>query len=450
VMPIISENEAITGYVTVNRDITKRKQLELQLKKEKERLEVLSDLAGVFAEITSDYSYALTYTAEKIAITIGELCIIKLISIDNKQFEFPAVFHRNIEQRNYLLKLYHEAPDPIDSGYSSKVIRDSSPILITSLTDYSELRPTMRKYADKYGISSLVIVPIQAEGKTLGIINMSRNRPDNSYTNEDLMFLQSVAGKIGIGVSKARLFNEKLHEIEERKKIEVELTTQLTHIKVIEEKIKTALQEKEVLLRELYHRTKNNMQVINSLLGLRGELAREDSVKSILNDMKNRIQAIALVHQKLYQSKNLSRVDLKDYITEFTQLLMKSYSSVDKNIELKLDLESINVLIDTAVPCGLTINELLSNSFKYAFPEDREGAIYIGLHRYQTGNIELIVSDNGIGLPDGTSLITGNTIGSQLIYSIVEGQLNGELNMETKNGISCTIKFNDEIIKERI
>jgi PAS domain S-box-containing protein len=180
----------------------------------------------------------------------------------------------------------------------------------------------------------------------------------------------------------------------------VAVDSDITAMKKAQESIEASLNEKEVLLRELYHRTKNNMQVISSLLGLKAADVNDPLTTSILEDMKNRIQAIALVHQKLYQSQNLSRVNIREYITDLTDLLKSSYLVNPDQIDFRLELDEISVLIDTAVPCGLIINELISNSLKYAFPEGRKGAICIRFLRVEDDIIELEVSDNGIGITD--------------------------------------------------
>ena len=228
------------------------------------------------------------------------------------------------------------------------------------------------------------------------------------------------------------------------------LTIDITERKLTEEKIRKALKDKEVLLRELYHRTKNNMQIVYSLLGLKGETTKEESVKSILGEMRNRIMTISLVHQKLYQSKDLSNIDLKEYITELITLLMNSYSSLNKNVDIMFDLEEISVLIDTAVPVGLIINELISNSLKHAFPDGRKGKIFVHLHRTDTNFIELKVSDDGIGIPEGVDILSPNTLGAQLFHSIVEDQLGGTLELDTTNGVSCTIQFGELLYEERV
>jgi two-component sensor histidine kinase len=217
-----------------------------------------------------------------------------------------------------------------------------------------------------------------------------------------------------------------------------------------EEKLKLALEEKEVLLRELYHRTKNNMQVVYSFLGLKAETIEDEKTKAILKDMGTRIQSIALVHQKLYHSHNLSRIDLKEYITDLVQLLMNSYSSAGKDIKLSLNLESIDVLIDTAIPCGLLINEIISNSFKHGFKNRRGGRIAVKLIRENQDIIELLISDNGVGISKGIDLFSENTLGLRLFMNIVEEQLQGNVVFETKKGVSCSIRFKDIFYKERV
>ena len=224
----------------------------------------------------------------------------------------------------------------------------------------------------------------------------------------------------------------------------------ITESKIAEKTIRASLKEKEVLLRELYHRTKNNMQVISSLIGLKSASIKDDQMINILHDMKNRIQTIALVHQKLYQSQNLSRVDLKEYITDLVSLLVSSYADVQDKITFTLNLENINVLIDTAVPCGLIINELISNSFKHAFPGDRKGNICVQLKKLEEDTIELVISDNGIGIPDGFNLLDKNTLGIQVFYNIATEQLMGDVKIESNNGLIFTIHFKDVSYEERV
>jgi PAS domain S-box-containing protein len=230
----------------------------------------------------------------------------------------------------------------------------------------------------------------------------------------------------------------------------------ITHIqdftkrKEAEDTIKASLKEKEALIREIYHRTKNNMQVICAMLGLKALSIQDKKTKSILKEMQNRIQTMALVHQKLYQSKNLSKVDLKEYISDLAELLVKSYNVSSEKVSLKLDLESISVLIDTAVPCGLLINEIVSNSFKYAFPGDRKGQIEISIKRTNADFLELKVSDNGVGVKQDLFSLQEESLGLKLLSAIAEDQLQGELKCDTENGVAYEITFRDVLYSERI
>ncbi len=223
----------------------------------------------------------------------------------------------------------------------------------------------------------------------------------------------------------------------------------ITERKQNEERIKAALAEKEVLLRELYHRTKNNMQVIGSLLSLQATQAKSASVSTVFKEMETRIRAMALVHQKLYQSQNLSSLDLKEYISDLALLLSRSYRLDADRVSLVLELEPVPVLIDTAIPCGLILHELISNAFKHGFPGKRRGQIRICLSK--TGDaIALQVSDNGVGLATDFDPRQSQTLGLQTILGIGEHQLQGQVTLKTGPGVTCTIQFKDNLYQARI
>ena len=247
------------------------------------------------------------------------------------------------------------------------------------------------------------------------------------------------------------IFNSAVPVYENGNKIigAVVVNQDITELKRAEESLKDSLKEKEILLKELYHRTKNNMQVISSLLGLKAASIEDERLTKILDEMNVRIQTISLVHQKLYQSQNLSRIDLKDYITDLINLIEKSYQDEPGRISITTDLESINVLIDTAIPCGLIINELVSNAFKYAFPGKRKGCIKINLKHVVGDIIELNISDDGVGVPEGFNMMETNTLGYKLFKNIAENQLMGTIKIDNQKGLSFTVHFR-EIYKERV
>jgi len=225
----------------------------------------------------------------------------------------------------------------------------------------------------------------------------------------------------------------------------------ITQRKQIELALEYSLNEKNQLLRELYHRTKNNMQVIISMLMMEMDRSQDQATRTTFQETISRIQAMALVHEKLYQSKHLSSIKLNDYIRDLSLLLKKTYQVEQNDIQINLDLQPTSTLIDIAMPCGLVINELISNAFKHAFPHSRAGIISIQLiHHAEQGMIHLVVSDNGISLPDELDLKQSASFGIPIIISIIEHQLQGVIEFEGQNGVTCRMQFPENLYEERV
>jgi two-component sensor histidine kinase len=210
-----------------------------------------------------------------------------------------------------------------------------------------------------------------------------------------------------------------------------------------EEHLITSLKEKEILLRELYHRTKNNMQVISSLLELQSITIDDKKTLQMFKDIQNRIRSIALVHEKLYQSKDLSNVNLKEYIADLIHALLISYEGRKRRVSLKADVDNIFLSLDTVTPCGMIISELVSNSLKYAFPDESKGEIIIGFHLTDDGEVNLRISDNGIGLPEGLDFRNAKSLGFKLICKLTEDQLKGTVELEDRKGTAFLVKFRE-------
>ena len=216
----------------------------------------------------------------------------------------------------------------------------------------------------------------------------------------------------------------------------------VTDKKKVQQELTAALEEREILLRELYHRTKNNMQVIVSMLSLKRSVVESGEVKSALKEMEGKIFAMALVHQKLYKSKNLSRLDLKEYLLELGQLIEEAYRRSLSKIEVAYDLCSLSVLIDTAVPIGLIVNEFMVNAFKHAFPEGMSGKVQVNLSSLNDSEYAVTVSDNGVGIKDkdfDTKL--GRTLGLRTIKNLARGQLGGKAFFSSDGGFTGKIVF---------
>jgi PAS domain S-box-containing protein len=204
----------------------------------------------------------------------------------------------------------------------------------------------------------------------------------------------------------------------------------ITERRKAEETIQASLREKEALLREIHHRVKNNLQVTSSLLRLQAAAIGDPAARSMFEETENRIRSMALVHEKLYQSTNLSRIDFADYIRTLGALLFRSSAITPENVVLEVSGGEVFLSIDSAVPAGLIVNELLSNALKHAFPADRRGVIAVSLEERSDGWIRVHLRDNGIGLPEDFDLDRTGTLGLQLVHALVQ-QVDGRITIET-------------------
>lgn len=215
----------------------------------------------------------------------------------------------------------------------------------------------------------------------------------------------------------------------------------ITERKKAEEKIKASLREKEVLLQEIHHRVKNNLQVISSLLKLQSEYIKDKQAFQMFKESQDRVKSMALVHEKLYLSKDLMNIDFKDYIQDLTYKLFRSYGVDPSKIALRMDVKDISLRIDTAIPCGLIINELIPNSLKYAFPPGRDGEIKVALRYIDKNEIELKVKDNGVGLPEDFDFRKTKSLGLHLVTIVAEDQLDGRIKLNRVKGTEFKITF---------
>jgi len=222
----------------------------------------------------------------------------------------------------------------------------------------------------------------------------------------------------------------------------------LSDIKNVENNLKASLQEKEVLVREIHHRVKNNMQIISSLLNLQTKYVDDNEAVNILKESQNRVKSMAIIHEKLYRSNNLTKINFVDYIQSLVLNLFYSYNIKETQIKPILILEDICLNMETAVPCGLIISELISNSLKYAFPNNMHGEIIISL-KSEEDSYQLCISDNGIGLPEDINFSNIKTLGLRLVNSLIE-QIDGEVTIYRDNGTRYEINFKEQLYKDRI
>jgi hypothetical protein len=224
--------------------------------------------------------------------------------------------------------------------------------------------------------------------------------------------------------------------------------TDITERKAAEEQTREALRREVLLKEEIHHRVKNNLQVVNSLLYLESIGAAEQATREILRDCQSRIKAIALIHEKLYRSEDIERVDFIEYVTDLISDLIRTYGVHRKDVTVHTDIENFSLGVDAAVPCGLIINELISNVFKHAFVDGAKGDLWIKMSQLGDKTYMLTVRDNGVGLPEGFSLETTNSLGMKLVRDLAR-QLDGDISVENGNGATFRATFREPTYLER-
>jgi len=226
------------------------------------------------------------------------------------------------------------------------------------------------------------------------------------------------------------------------------VTRDITARKQAQEKLTASLKEKEVLLKEIHHRVKNNLQVISSLLSLQSQHITDKDSRAMFQESQSRVRAIALIHEKLYQSEDIAHIDIASYIQDLTALLFSTYT-VRNAIKVDITITDIFLTITTAIPCGLIINELVSNALKHAFPKERDGTITVSMTPSTNDSLILTVSDTGIGFPEEIDFRNTTTLGMQLVITLVE-QLEGTITLDRSEGrTTFTITFSGGVEYKR-
>ena len=274
-------------------------------------------------------------------------------------------------------------------------------------------------------VGSRVVVPMEVHGQVVGGLSFTFAE-SREFSPADQEFMQTLAGQCAQALERARLYEQSQAELAARRQAEERLTV--------------LLQEKEVLLREVHHRVRNNLQAIFNLLYLQADYLQDEPTRQMLQDIQARIKSIALVHEKLYQTGNLAELNFAEYLTSLAHYLLQTYGARPERIALHIETEVETLDLDTAVPLGIIINELVSNALQYAFPEGEAGEIRIELRMEEARQLRLIVSDNGVGLPQEVDLTTVGSLGLQLV-GMLTSHMRGQLDLQRNGGTTFKIQF---------
>ncbi len=411
--PICSPDGAVIGAVETLSDVTDRIRAEDALRLNNLRLDTLLRINQMTeAPIEEIMKYVFE---EAVRLTKSEIGYLGRMNDDETEMEVLA-WSRGVmpECRTGEKTLRFPVGN---AGLWAEAVRQRRPIITN---DYEAANPWKKGYpAGHITLKRHMNVPIMAGPQITMIVGVGNKAED--YDEAD--------------VRQLTLLMEGMLRLIERKDAE--------------DSLRNSLAEKDVILRELYHRTKNNMQVICSMLNLKAAEIKDPVMQDVYNDIQNKIRTMALVHQKLYDSKDLSNLNLNEYAGGVADLLLKNNELLPGQVTIHQSVDAIPISIDTAMPLGLVLNELISNSIKHAFPDKRTGEIWIEMHPDNEGII-FEYRDNGIGLPRGFNPADSPTLGMSIIKNLSRMQLGGDVRFFNGNGFGCNITVRTKLYRRRI
>jgi PAS domain S-box-containing protein len=243
-------------------------------------------------------------------------------------------------------------------------------------------------------------------------------------------------GKVTRDITDRRRTEEEIHRLNED--LEARVMDRTRALEEANARLRGSLSEKETLLKEIHHRVKNNLQIVYSLINLQSKNVRDPKALEGLEDCRERVRAMAMVHEKLYRSKDLARIDFRDYVAELTKGLSQTYGT--RGVSVRVDADEVSLGIDEAVPCGLIVHELVSNCLKHAFPSGRGGEVVVELRREGAGQLHVTVRDDGVGFPAGMDFRSMTSLGLQLVSGLAR-QLGGSVRRKEGRGTAFEVVF---------
>ncbi|MGH2575342.1 MAG: histidine kinase dimerization/phosphoacceptor domain -containing protein, partial [Ignavibacteria bacterium] len=432
---IKDKGDKTIGLIGVGMDITGRKQTETIIDKRNSEIKLLYEAGKLLSgTLNLNELYEMMY---QLISKIAECDELSISSFDLKDNMIRYTFLRD-RRENEPIDVRQLPPIPLAPegfGIQSRVIRTGKPLVLNNYqeslkkvkTSYTFSREGVVTKGDESSFQprSALVLPIKMDNRVVGVAQIFSGRA-NAYSQEQLNFVEALMHQLALASNNALLYQHAQDEIKERS--------------ASDEKIKQSLLEKELLLKEIHHRVKNNLQIISSLLNFQSKYIKDKDSMQMFKESQNRVKSIALIHEKLYQTRDLSRIDFDKYIKSLTSHLQTTFGRKSDQISIKTKAENIFMSADTALPCGLIINELITNSLKYAFPDNKKGEIYIELMYHNNNKYTLIVKDNGIGFPKGIDFQNTESLGMKLVLGLIR-QLDATIELDNDNGTQFKIEF---------
>lgn len=415
-VPLYDPKGNWVGSIEAIRDITEIRESQNQIHRE---LEINQSLANIFAPLVSP---------ESTIKDVGQVIIAEAQKLTGSTYGFSAALEATsleVIEGTIAIRVSEGYEGDMDVKFPINSEGEFSGLLVNSLKtkkaffdnspqENSDFSYVPNGYPE---LRNILVVPVILAEDLVGVIALTNNSDD--FTGDDLDAIERLAVFYALAIQN----------------------------KKADEEIKQSLHDKKVLLREIHHRVKNNMQIISSLLNLQLNYVKEEKAVNVLKESQGRIKSMAMVHEKLYQSPSLTKIDLKDYVEALVSNIFFTYGVSANHIKSEVNVENIEIGIDTAIPCGLIINELVTNSVKHAFPNNN-GRVKVKITSHHD-DIELLISDDGIGLPENLDYEKTESLGLKLVKSLVD-QIDGHMTLHTNDGTSIEIIFQEIKYKKRI
>ena len=416
--PLLDGDKQVIGVEGSLRDVTERRKANEKIAYHMELEEMIMDISKNFINKPLElFDEAVNDAIERIAkfIQVDR----SYLFISSAEGDYPTnIYEWSAPGIKLQMEGIKKLKDP-HFPWMAKCFQESGVVHIDRIEDLPDEAENEKELFAIQNVKSMVAVALKVYGEIIGFIGFYLVKEEREWDKETINILMLLG----------------------------EIFTNLLEKRDKEKALKQSLEEKEILLKEIHHRVKNNMQIISSLLNLQLNLEDEEKTKGLLKESQGRIKSMAMVHEKLYQSTDLSHINFGEYLDNLVKDLFYSYGIPTDSIKLVIDAEDIEINIDTAIPLGLIVNELVTNSLKYAFP-DKKGKVEVGFQKVEDEYI-LKISDDGVGLPPDLDVETTKTLGLKLVYSLSE-QLDATLKVDTAHGTKFEISFKEISYEERI
>jgi PAS domain S-box-containing protein len=487
-IPLLDERGVVTSLVGITRDITEHKLAEIQLKKSEQKFRSLFESAtdGIFIlDIEGNFIDVNTTAHTRLGYSKEEMLALHISQLDSPEFatRVPERLEDIQKKGIAVFESAHVRKDgtvmPVE--VSSRLMEhEGRQVYFSHIRDITERKMAERQLRQseerfRKSFESMGVGASMADLKGRFTEVNSSLCEMLGYKEEELLSrtFSEVSHpddvQIGMDAAKQLIEGEITHTVFEKRYVRKDgelinvvisptiirdcdgnalhfmaLFQDITERKRAEDDLLTSLEEKGILLKEVHHRVKNNMQVISSLLQLQSNRLADESVRSLFRESQDRIRSMAFVHEELYRSRDMSKVNMEEYVKNLSQSLCRSYGVSSDQIALGIAVEDMAMGIDTAIPCGLILNELISNALKHAFPDEAGGEVEVSLSRADEGVIVLDVSDNGVGLPPGFNIRESDTMGMSLVTTLAEMQLGGGIKVYQQQGTRFNIRFREQ------